>query len=82
MFAQDTGTAIVGPARADIYFGSGEEIGHVAGRIKQYGTFVMLVPQGVPVNGVAPEPVKGIPLPRPRPKDVIADNAPAPMPKP
>ena len=34
-----------GPARADIYFGHGEEIGHIAGRIKQYGQFVMLVPQ-------------------------------------
>src|SRR5215475_12467138 len=36
MFAQDTGSAIVGPARADIYFGHGEDISHVAGRIKQY----------------------------------------------
>ncbi len=82
MFAQDTGSAIRGVARADIYFGHGEDIPHIAGRIKQFGKFVMLLPQGVPVNGVAPEPVKGIPLPRPRPKDVIADNAPAPMPKP
>ncbi len=45
MIAQDTGTAIVGPARADIFFGTGEAIGHVAGRIKQHGTFVMLVPR-------------------------------------
>ena len=44
MVAQDTGTAIVGPARADIFFGTGETIGHVAGRIKQNGTFVMLMP--------------------------------------
>jgi membrane-bound lytic murein transglycosylase A len=51
--AQDTGTAIVGPARADIYFGSGEEIGHVAGRIKQHGTFVMLVPSAVTINASA-----------------------------
>ena len=27
MIAQDTGSAIVGPARADIYFGAGEEAG-------------------------------------------------------
>jgi membrane-bound lytic murein transglycosylase A len=27
MIAQDTGSAIVGPARADIYFGSGEQAG-------------------------------------------------------
>ena len=45
LFAQDTGSAIVGPARADIYFGHGEEISHIAGRIKQNGQFVMLVPQ-------------------------------------
>ena len=51
--AQDTGTAIVGPARADIYFGSGEAIGHVAGRIKQHGTFVMLVPSSVMINASA-----------------------------
>jgi membrane-bound lytic murein transglycosylase A len=51
--AQDTGTAIVGPARADIYFGSGEAIGHVAGRIKQHGTFVMLVPNSVTINASA-----------------------------
>ncbi len=37
MIAQDTGSAIVGPARADIYFGSGEEAGRIAGRIKNPG---------------------------------------------
>ena len=47
LFAQDTGSAIVGPARADIYFGHGEEISHIAGRIKQYGQFVVLMPQNV-----------------------------------
>ena len=31
LVAQDTGSAIVGPARADIYFGYGEEISHIAG---------------------------------------------------
>jgi membrane-bound lytic murein transglycosylase A len=75
LFAQDTGSAIVGPARADIYFGHGEEIGHIAGRIKQHGQFVMLVPQGVAVSGTAPETVN-VPLPRPRPTEVIADNTP------
>ena len=65
MFAQDTGSAIVGAARADIYFGSGEEIGHVAGRVKQYGRFVMLVPRGVEVRGV-----KNTPLPKPRPGEI------------
>jgi membrane-bound lytic murein transglycosylase A len=56
--AQDTGTAIVGPARADIFFGAGEDIGLIAGRIKQPGRFVMLVPNGVTVaNTPAAAPV-------------------------
>ncbi|HEY7998952.1 MAG TPA: MltA domain-containing protein [Pseudolabrys sp.] len=75
MFAQDTGSAIRGSARADIYFGHGEDTPHIAGRIKQFGKFVMLVPQGASVNGTAPEVAKDIPLPRPRPKDIVADNA-------
>jgi membrane-bound lytic murein transglycosylase A len=69
MIAQDTGSAIVGAARADIYFGHGEGIGSIAGRIKQYGQFVMLVPRSLSVKG-APPP--DIPLPPPRPKDFIA----------
>src|SRR5579884_423084 len=43
--AQDTGSAIIGPARADIYFGAGDEAARVAGRIKNSGAFVMLVPE-------------------------------------
>ena len=70
LFAQDTGSAIVGPARADIYFGHGEEISHVAGRIKQFGQFVMLVPRAVPVNDEV-----DVPLPRPRPAALIAEAA-------
>jgi len=31
MIAQDTGSAIVGPARADVFWGAGEEAGRVAG---------------------------------------------------
>jgi membrane-bound lytic murein transglycosylase A len=45
MIAQDTGSAIVGPARADIYFGAGDEAARIAGRIKNPGTFVMLLPR-------------------------------------
>jgi len=76
LFAQDAGSAIVGPARADIYFGHGEEVSHIAGRIKQHGQFVMLVPQGVAVTGTAPEPAKNIPLPRPRPQAIVAEATP------
>jgi|SRR6185369_3759034 len=90
MFAQDTGSAIIGSARADIYFGAGEEIGHIAGRIKQHGQFVMLVPRNVAVNGSGSAPAD-IPLPRPRPNQLIAaDETPTtasisasmPLPKP
>jgi membrane-bound lytic murein transglycosylase A len=87
LFAQDTGSAIIGSARADIYFGAGEEIGHIAGRIKQHGQFVMLVPRSVAVNGSGVAPAQDIPLPQPRPKAIIADATPtasatAPLPKP
>jgi len=45
MIAQDTGSAIVGPARADIYWGAGDQAGHIAGRLRNPGKFVMLVPR-------------------------------------
>ncbi len=45
VIAQDTGSAIVGPARADIYFGAGNEAARIAGRIRNAGEFVMLLPR-------------------------------------
>ena len=45
MIAQDTGSAIVGPARADIYWGAGDQAGHLAGRIRHPAKFAMLVPR-------------------------------------
>jgi membrane-bound lytic murein transglycosylase A len=44
MIAQDTGSAIVGPARADIFFGSGDDAGARAGDIRQAGDFVVFLP--------------------------------------
>ncbi len=77
LFAQDTGSAIIGPARADIYWGHGEEVSHIAGRIKQYGQFVMLVPQSVAVTGDAAAPTADdVPLPKPRPFEAVADATP------
>src|SRR6476619_448083 len=73
LFAQDTGSAIVGPARADIYFGHGEEISHIAGRIKQNGQFVMLAPQSVAISGTAV--ATNIPLPKPRPAMIVTAAA-------
>jgi membrane-bound lytic murein transglycosylase A len=72
LVAQDTGSAIIGPARADIYFGTGDKIGSIAGRIKQFGQFVMLVPRSVELKGGSDD----IPLPKPRPKDIVAAAAP------
>jgi membrane-bound lytic murein transglycosylase A len=90
MFAQDTGSAIVGPARADIYFGHGEEISHIAGRIKQNGQFVMLAPKSVAIGSTAV--ATDVPLPKPRPAMIVTAAArsasggmatvPAPLPKP
>ncbi|MCR9136942.1 MAG: murein transglycosylase A [Alphaproteobacteria bacterium] len=44
MLAQDTGSAIVGPARGDIFTGSGSHAGELAGRVKHEATFYALVP--------------------------------------
>lgn len=44
-FAHDTGSAIVGPARGDIFFGSGDAAGEVAGRMRAPGRFVVLAPR-------------------------------------
>lgn len=45
MIAQDTGTAIVGPARGDLFAGSGDAAGEIAGGIKQAADFYALVPR-------------------------------------
>jgi peptidoglycan lytic transglycosylase A len=47
MVAQDTGSAIIGPARADLYWGAGDDAGKVAGRIRHQGRFVMLMPRAL-----------------------------------
>ena len=44
MMAQDTGSAILGPARADIFFGGGEAAGERAGAIRCPGNFTVLLP--------------------------------------
>ncbi len=45
MVAQDTGSAIKGAARGDIYVGSGAEAGAVAGNIRHRAVFYLLVPK-------------------------------------
>jgi membrane-bound lytic murein transglycosylase A len=44
--AHDTGSAIVGAARADIFFGAGEAAGARAGAIRCRGAFAVLAPLG------------------------------------
>lgn len=45
MIAQDTGSAIIGAARADIFFGSGDKAGAVAGAVRHGGEFTVLWPK-------------------------------------
>jgi len=46
LIAQDTGSAIVGPARGDIFFGTGDKAGAIAGAMQSAGTFWLLAPAG------------------------------------
>ncbi|MBV8679166.1 MAG: MltA domain-containing protein [Aquitalea sp.] len=53
--AQDTGSAIRGAVRADLFWGYGSEAGMYAGRMKQSGNLWMLLPKGVtPSMAAAP----------------------------
>jgi membrane-bound lytic murein transglycosylase A len=53
LIAQDTGSAIVGPARGDIFFGSGDAAGAVAGAMAANGRFFLLAPRGSALAGRA-----------------------------
>jgi membrane-bound lytic murein transglycosylase A len=46
MITQDTGSAIVGPARGDIFFGSGDAAGEIAGAMRADGRFIVLEATG------------------------------------
>lgn len=45
MIAQDTGSAIKGPARGDIFFGTGAKAGQLAGALKANGRMTVLLPR-------------------------------------
>src|SRR5476651_2251496 len=68
MVAQDTGSAITGPARADIYFGAGADAGRVSGRLKNNMRFVILVPKSLDPSARG----RKMPLPDARPSEKIA----------
>lgn len=64
MIGQDVGSAIKGPERGDIYFGSGDAAGKIAGVTKHAGKFFVLVPkdpaaaktEGTPDKSAAQKP--------------------------
>jgi membrane-bound lytic murein transglycosylase A len=45
MVAQDTGSAIIGAARGDIFMGSGDSAGAIAGALQSRGRFFLLAPR-------------------------------------
>lgn len=47
MIAQDTGSAIVGPARGDLFAGSGDLAGEIAGVVRHAADFYALVPRAL-----------------------------------
>jgi len=61
--APDTGSDIIGAARADLDWGAGGEAGKVAGRIGNQGRFVMLLPRALDMV----EAGHKMPLPQPKP---------------
>jgi membrane-bound lytic murein transglycosylase A len=68
MIAQDTGSAITGPARADLYFGAGADAGKVSGRLRHTMHFVILVPKSLDPSARG----RKMPVPDARPSEKIA----------
>ncbi len=52
VIAQDTGGAIRGNVRADVYFGVGDVAGQHAGKMKQQGQMWVLLPKGMPISSL------------------------------
>jgi len=77
MIAQDTGSAILGPARADIYFGAGDQAGELAARVHHSGNFVMLVPRELDPVATGAQ----VPLPPKKPPVAALVSATSPVPK-
>jgi membrane-bound lytic murein transglycosylase A len=62
MIAQDVGSAIKGPERGDIYFGSGAEAERIAGVTRHPGQFFTLLPKSEPAPSTGPLP-QNVPAP-------------------
>ncbi|MGF3024258.1 murein transglycosylase A [Methylobacterium aquaticum] len=54
VIAQDTGSAILGPARGDLYLGTGAQAGAVAGLLRDPTRFVVLLPKQGGGGSLAP----------------------------
>lgn len=62
--AADTGSAIVGPARGDLYVGTGAAAGRAAGDLHDRMGFVVLIPKPVPTpNGTVEDAAKDAAVP-------------------
>ena len=55
MLAQDTGGAIRGALRADLFWGLGADAGEAAGRARQDGALWLLWPAEQPLPALAPQ---------------------------
>ena len=53
MLAQDSGAAIKGPLRADVYWGAGASAETAAGAMKSRGRFYLLLPRDVNPGGAS-----------------------------
>lgn len=53
VIAQDTGGAIKGPVRGDLFWGSGERAGRKAGAMNATGHYALLLPQAVAARALA-----------------------------
>ncbi len=56
MVAQDVGTAITGPVRADFFWGHGEEAFRKAGRMKSSGRYFVFIPRPDAVQSASAAP--------------------------
>ncbi|HYP68252.1 MAG TPA: MltA domain-containing protein [Thiobacillaceae bacterium] len=56
VMAQDTGGAIAGPVRADLFCGVGPGAGELAGRMKQKGRLWVLLPKDYPLQSATRSP--------------------------
>lgn len=59
MLTQDTGGAIKGPVRGDVYWGTGEKALAIAGRMKSKGNYYLLLPKTVAAPQLAVAQAEG-----------------------